>query len=106
MTNYKRLSLSPALAFVIRNSSFFRHSSLGIRHLRAAMLVTMAILYPLLSRPGFRHHCHYAILPRILLISAAVKDRKVCVVTYSRELNDSMAAVAVSSSGASKRMRP
>src|SRR5260370_1364869 len=37
MTNYRRLSLSrPALLFVITNSSFFRHSSLGIRHLRAA----------------------------------------------------------------------
>src|SRR5216683_5835716 len=40
MTNYRRLSPSrPALPFVIRNSSFFRHSSLGIRHLRAAISV-------------------------------------------------------------------
>ncbi len=40
MTNYRRLSLSrPPLPFVIRYSSFFRHSSLGIRNLRAAMSV-------------------------------------------------------------------
>src|SRR5260370_24465791 len=45
MTNYRRLSLSrPALPFVIKNSSFFRHSSLGIRHLRAAMSVSAVVL--------------------------------------------------------------
>src|SRR6516225_4921915 len=41
-----------------------------------------------------------------LFISVAEKDRNVCVLTVSLELNESIAAVAVSSSGASKRMRP
>jgi hypothetical protein len=44
--------------------------------------------------------------PRILLISAAVNDRIVCVVTLSAELRDSIAVVAASSSGASKMMTP
>jgi hypothetical protein len=60
---------------------------------------------------GHLPHTHatranYKTFPRIWPISAAVNERKVCVVTCSRELNESMAAVAVSSSGASKRMTP
>ena len=49
---------------------------------------------------------HQVIFPTILLISAALKDRSICVVTLSRELSESIAALAVSSSGASKTMNP
>jgi hypothetical protein len=49
-----------------------------------------------LGRTGQRHHPNYTTFSTILLMSAAVKDRKVCMVTFSRELNDNIAAVAVS----------
>ena len=55
---------------------------------------------------SFLEASSYAILAAIFPISLAVKARNVCVLTLSRELNDSMAALAVSSSGASKMMRP